>query len=64
MLLRSDQLEATGLTSAETIIVISGLAVVAEPVQLRFLWRLVLQDPADEMVLETAVNGRARRGLA
>jgi len=31
----------------------------AEPVTLRYLWRPQLRDPADEMVLETAVNGRA-----
>ena len=34
---------------------------VAEPVRLAFLWRPVLKDPNDEMVLETAVNGRADR---
>ena len=28
---------------------------------LRFLWRPRLKDPADEMVLETAVNGDADR---
>jgi len=30
-------------------------------VHLRFLWRPRLKDPADEMVLETAVNGGADR---
>lgn len=30
-----------------------------EPVQIRFLWRPLLVDPRDDMVLETAVNGRA-----
>jgi hypothetical protein len=28
---------------------------------LRFFWRPLLDDPADEMVLETAVNGSADR---
>jgi predicted nucleic acid-binding protein len=37
------------------------LAAVAEPIQLRFLWRPRLKDPADEMVLETAIDGRADR---
>jgi predicted nucleic acid-binding protein len=37
------------------------VATVAEPVVLRFLWRPRLKDPADEMVLETAVNGQADR---
>lgn len=30
-----------------------------EPVHLHYLWRPQLRDPADEMVLETALNGRA-----
>jgi predicted nucleic acid-binding protein len=30
-----------------------------EPVESHFLWRPQLRDPADEMVLEAAVNGRA-----
>jgi predicted nucleic acid-binding protein len=29
------------------------------PVQIRFLWRPLLCDPTDDMVLESAVNGRA-----
>jgi predicted nucleic acid-binding protein len=32
---------------------------VVKPVLLWFLWRPRLKDPADEMVLETAVNGAA-----
>jgi predicted nucleic acid-binding protein len=31
----------------------------AESVKTYFLWRPQLRDPGDEMVLETAVNGRA-----
>jgi predicted nucleic acid-binding protein len=31
----------------------------AEPVKIHFLWRPQLRNPSDEMVLETAVNGRA-----
>jgi predicted nucleic acid-binding protein len=41
--------------------VLDALAAVAERVVLRFLWRPQLKDPDDEMVLETAVNGRAGR---
>ena len=33
--------------------------VLTEPVRLDFLWRPVLNDPDDDMVLETAVNGRS-----
>jgi len=31
-----------------------------EPVHLYYLWRPQLRDAADEMVLETALNGRAQ----
>jgi putative PIN family toxin of toxin-antitoxin system len=61
VLTRPEQLAATGLTISETNAVLDALAAVAEPVSLRFLWRPRLKDPADEMVLETAVNGRANR---
>lgn len=39
--------------------IISALCAVSEPVSPRFLWRPQLRDPADEMVLETAINGNA-----
>lgn len=35
------------------------LSLHADPVHLFYLWRPQLRDPADEMVLETALNGRA-----
>ena len=34
-------------------------ASVIEPVRLAYLWRPMLPDPQDDMVLETAVNGAA-----
>jgi predicted nucleic acid-binding protein len=39
--------------------VINSLVRIAEPVRISFLWRPLLTDPRDDMVLETAVNGRA-----
>ena len=59
VLTRPEQLKETGLTTNETNSVLDALAAVIEPVRLRFLWRPRLKDPADETVLETAVNGRA-----
>ena len=47
------------LTDAQLDQVIGALVRVAAPVQIRFLWRPVLSDPSDDMVLETAVNGQA-----
>jgi putative PIN family toxin of toxin-antitoxin system len=58
-LTRSEQLTAIGLTGAEVNKVLDAVAAVATPVAFRFLWRPRLKDPADEMVLETAVNGNA-----
>ena len=59
VLTRPEQLDETGLTAKETNAVLDALSAVAEPVVLRFLWRPQLQDPSDEMVLATAVNGKS-----
>jgi predicted nucleic acid-binding protein len=61
VLTRPEQLSETGLTATETNEILDAIAAVVEPVALRFLWRPRLQDPADEMVLDTAVNGQADR---
>jgi putative PIN family toxin of toxin-antitoxin system len=61
VLTRPEHVSATGLSVDETNAVLDVLAAAVEPIKLRFLWRPRLKDPADEMVLETAVNGRADR---
>lgn len=61
VLSRAEHLDAMGLTVKEIHTILDAAAAVIEPVQLRFLWRPQLKDPADEMVLETAVNGQADR---
>jgi len=38
---------------------LDALAILVEPVSLRYRWRPQLRDAADEMVLEAALNGRA-----
>jgi putative PIN family toxin of toxin-antitoxin system len=50
---------AAGLSERECRTFLDGLAALAEAVESHFLWRPQLRDPADEMVLEAAVNGRA-----
>jgi hypothetical protein len=40
-------------------VVLDALTAVGEPVKLAFHWRPMVSDPADDMVLETALNGRA-----
>jgi putative PIN family toxin of toxin-antitoxin system len=50
---------AVGLSEQEVGIFLDTVLAMAEPVKAHFLWRPQLRDPGDEMVLETAVNGRA-----
>ena len=59
VLKRPEQLAATGLAVADIDRALSGLASIIEPVTIRFGWRPQLDDAGDEMVLETAINGRA-----
>ena len=50
---------AAGLSERECRLFLDGLAALAVAVESHFLWRPQLRDPADEMVLEAAVNGHA-----
>ncbi|MCB1752642.1 MAG: putative toxin-antitoxin system toxin component, PIN family, partial [Gammaproteobacteria bacterium] len=50
---------AAGLTHDQAHVFVEGLTALIEPVKTHYLWRPTLRDPNDEMVLETAVNGRA-----
>jgi putative PIN family toxin of toxin-antitoxin system len=61
VLTRPHNLTAIGLSVEEMNAVLDAVALVVDPVPLHFHWRPQLKDPADEMVLETAVNGRADR---
>jgi putative PIN family toxin of toxin-antitoxin system len=56
---RPEHLAASGLSSDEVEVLLDAIAAVATPVRIAFLWRPVLRDPDDDMVLETAVNGQA-----
>ena len=55
--LRPDQREGSGLSESSIRNVINTLCRVGEPVAFSYSWRPLLRDPADEMVLETAING-------
>lgn len=50
---------AAGITREQADIFVNGIAALIEPVKTHYLWRPMLRDPNDEMVLEAAVNGRA-----
>jgi predicted nucleic acid-binding protein len=56
---RMEHLSASGLTEEEVGVILDAVAAAAEPVRLAFLWRPAVRDPDDDMVLETAANGRA-----
>ena len=59
VLVRPEHLDASNLSTKEVGVILDALAAVGEAVRLSFLWRPMLKDPADDMVLETAANGRA-----
>jgi putative PIN family toxin of toxin-antitoxin system len=59
VLLRPEQQLATGMNPADVEGFLAALASAAEPVELNFLWRPQLRDPADELILEASANGRA-----
>ena len=59
VLKRPEQLAAGHRSEAMVDAFLDGLALRIETVHLFYLWRPQLRDPADEMVLETALNGRA-----
>ena len=57
---RATHRTAAGLTRKEVANFLDAIAALAEAVDTHFLWRPQLRDPADEMVLEAAVNGHAQ----
>ena len=57
--LMPEHIAASGLTKADVVVFTDAVIAMCEPVETHFLWRPQLRDPADEFVLEAAVNGRA-----
>ncbi len=57
--LLSEHRKVAGLDEKQTLLFLNTLIGCMEPVKLDFRWRPQLRDPGDEMVLETAINGRA-----
>lgn len=47
------------LQRSEVGIFVDAVIAMLEPVETHFMWRLQFRDPADELVLEAAVNGQA-----
>ena len=59
VLMRPEQRASHGLSTRQVERFLAALASAVEPVTIHFAWRPQLRDPADEMVLEAAINGRA-----
>jgi len=59
VLKRPEQLQASGLLVSDVDAILNELAGLLRPVMTHYQWRPQLRDPADEMVLETAVNSGA-----
>ena len=59
VLTRSEHLAAARISAADVDVLLDAMALVVEPIRISYLWRPVLPDPGDDLVLETAVNGRA-----
>lgn len=58
VLKRPSQLTASGLLASDVDAILNELAGLIEPVMTHYQWRPQLRDPADEMVLEAAVNAQ------
>jgi putative PIN family toxin of toxin-antitoxin system len=59
VLKRPEHLRAAGITIGDAEVILDQLAASMTAVDIFFLWRPMLRDGADDMVLETAVNGSA-----
>jgi predicted nucleic acid-binding protein len=59
VLTRSDHLIAAGISVADAELLLDAIALVATPVRISYLWRPMLPNPDDDLVLETEFNGHA-----
>lgn len=59
VLTRPEHLEAARISAADVEVLLNAIALVVEPIRISYLWRPILSDPGDDLVLETAVNGQA-----
>jgi predicted nucleic acid-binding protein len=59
VILRPEHRTGSRLSMVELDALLDAIAAIITPVTISYLWRPILRDPDDELVLETAVNGRA-----
>lgn len=58
--MRDEHRLASNLNASQVAVFLDALASFVRPVTVHFLWRPQLRDPADELVLEAAVNAGAQ----
>ena len=56
---RAEHVLAAGLQTCEVSDFLDALAGLIEPTEIHYMWRPQVRDPADDMVLEAAVNAMA-----
>ena len=57
--MRDEHIAASGLSQSQVMTFLDAIAGFVKPVKVHYLWRPQLRDPADELVLEAAVNADA-----
>jgi predicted nucleic acid-binding protein len=63
VLKRDEHLAAAGISIDDAGKILDALSLAARHVDIQYLWRPVLKDPTDEMVLEAAINSGAEKLL-
>jgi len=56
---RAEHVLAAGLQTSDVSDFLAALAGLVEPTEIHYMWRPQVRDPADDMVLEAAVNAMA-----
>lgn len=56
---RAEHVLAAGLQTSDVARFLDALAALMEPTEIHYLWRPQVRDPADDVVLEAAVNAMA-----
>jgi putative PIN family toxin of toxin-antitoxin system len=56
---RAEHVLAAGLQPGDVFDFLDALAALIEPTEIHYLWRPLVRDPGDDMVLEAAVNAMA-----